>query len=358
METTMNALMMTANSVGTPFDEQRAWVELNQRDPRADFFYGVTTTGIFCRPDCASRRPLRQNTRFFLTTDEALAAGFRPCLRCHPNDPKPSEPIANLCAYLEQHLDHPVRLSALGKLVGLSPFTVQRLFRQRMGVSPAQYQRALRASALREQLHKECTVTEAIYEAGYGSSSRAYEKTPLAMTPTRFIAGGRGENIRFAVAEAPGLGWMVVGCTKLGICWLAIASSEEEAEAGLRTEFAAADIAEDADFKGTVEAIIAQLNNRDSSRQTTMPLDLRGTAFQLRVWQALQQIPLGETRTYGQLAAEMGIPSSTRAVARACALNRVSVLVPCHRVIGASGSLTGYRWGVERKRHLLASETR
>jgi AraC family transcriptional regulator of adaptative response/methylated-DNA-[protein]-cysteine methyltransferase len=240
-----------------------------------------------------------------------------------------------------------------------------------MGVSPAAYQRAIRAHSLRGHLRAQTSngetnvtnaanVTSAIYEAGYGSSSRAYEKLPLGMTPGKFLAGGRGEKIGFAIAEVngasgnPGLGWLIIGSTDRGICWLALADSEKAAEATLRAEFPAAEIHPDPALAKTIGKVLKLAQGKEQTE--TLPLDLRGTAFQLRVWKALQEIPAGETRTYSQLAAEMGIPASTRAVARACATNRVSVLVPCHRVVGVSGSLTGYRWGIERKQALLASE--
>jgi len=336
--------------------DEQAWQQLLARDTEADFLYAVTTTGVFCRPSCSSRLPLRRNTRFFSSATEAKAAGFRPCQRCKPEQPKPASAVARMCAYLEKRLDRPVRLAELGKLVGISPFTAQRVFKAAMGASPAEYQRALRASSFRDQLKgNDITVTTAIYEAGYGSSSRAYEKTPLGMTPSRFLAGGRGETIRFAVAGVS-LGWVIIGATDRGICWLALCGSAEEAEASLRTEFPAATIVADAALEGHISEVVRQVRGEEAGRQ--LPLDLRGTAFQLQVWKALQQIPAGETRTYSQLAADMGHPKATRAVARACALNRVSVLVPCHRVIGVSGSLTGYRWGVERKRGLLAAEQR
>ena len=339
-----------------PTWEEQAWERLQARDTEAKFFYGVETTGVFCRPGCASRMPLRANTRFFLTVEEAQARGFRACLRCRPEEAVGPSPVARMCAHLAANLERPVTLAELGRRVKMSPFSAQRLFKKEMGATPAQYQRALRANGLREQLQKGATVTEAIYEAGYGSSSRVYEQAPLGMTPGRFLAGGRGERMRFAVAEAAGLGWMIVGATERGVCWLAIADNATEAEASLRTEFPAAEIAADPELEKIVRAIVEGLQGSPVSAK--LPLDLRGTAFQLRVWNALQEIPAGETKTYSQLAAEMGIPNSTRAVARACATNRVSVLVPCHRVVGVSGSLTGYRWGVERKRALLASEQR
>jgi AraC family transcriptional regulator, regulatory protein of adaptative response / methylated-DNA-[protein]-cysteine methyltransferase len=354
--------MMTTATITTAIhsaiDEETAWQQLTARDRKADFLYGVTTTGVFCKPGCGSRAPLRSNTRFFATAQQARAEGFRPCQRCKPEDAsvlgKP-EAVARMCARLESQIDRPVRLTELGKLAKMSPFTAQKLFKQTMGVTPAQYQRAIRANALRTGLRTgETNVTNAIYDAGYGSSSRAYEQAPLAMTPGKFLAGGRGEKIRFAVSEVKDLGWIIIGATARGICWLAIGSSAADAEASIREEFPAAEITQDPELATTLQKIVAGLGH--SSKSGELPLDLRGTAFQLRVWQALQQIPAGLTKTYSQLAAEMGIPSSTRAVARACAVNRVSVLVPCHRVVGVSGSLTGYRWGIERKRQLLAVE--
>jgi AraC family transcriptional regulator, regulatory protein of adaptative response / methylated-DNA-[protein]-cysteine methyltransferase len=348
-------MMITA----TKLDEETAWAQLQARDCKADFYYGVSTTGVYCRPDCKSRLPLRANAQFFATTAEAMSAGFRACKRCKPDEPKQADAIARMCAYLERRIDTPVRLGELGKLIGMSPFTAQRAFKQAMGVSPAAYQRAIRAHGLRGKLrgqlsNGETNVTTAIYEAGYGSSSRAYEKSPLGMTPGRFLAGGRGEKIGFAIAEVAALGWIIVGSTERGICWLAIGGSYDEAEASIREEFPQAEIAEDPELAKSVKEIVSGLKGDKGS--AALPLDLRGTAFQLRVWSALQEIPAGTTKTYSQLAADMGMPAATRAVARACALNRVSVLVPCHRVIGASGSLTGYRWGVERKRALLKTE--
>lgn len=334
--------------------EDRAWDQLVARDEAAKFFYGVDTTGIFCRPGCASRMPLRSNTRFFKTVEEAQAGGFRACQRCKPEEPVAPSAVARMCAHLAANVDRAVTLAELGRRVKMSPFTAQRLFKKEMGATPAQYQRALRANSLRDQLQKGASVTEAIYEAGYGSSSRVYEQAPLGMTPGQFAAGGRGERIRFAVAEAAGLGWIVAGATERGICWLALGDSAAQAEESLRAEFPAAEIVGDPELAETIQTIIEGM--KGSAKSGILPLDLRGTAFQLKVWKALQEIPAGETKSYSQLAADLGNPSATRAVARACATNRVAVLVPCHRVVGASGSLTGYRWGVERKRALLKKE--
>ncbi len=349
--------MVAMMNTETAIDLTQAWKQVLSRDPEADFFYGVTTTGVFCRTDCSSRRPLLENTRFFRDAADAQAAGFRACQRCRPEEPRPASVVARMCAYLERRADRQVRLAELGKLAGISPFTAQRVFKQAMGVSPAQYQRAMRAHAFRDQLRStETTVTTAIYEAGYGSSSRAYEPSPLGMTPGRFVAGGRGETIGFAIAASANLGSILVAATERGVCWVSLGDSDMELESGLRAEFPAATIRPDEKLGESVAFVLKTMQGGGGANR--LPLDLRGTAFQLRVWSALQQIPLGETRSYSQLAAELGNPKATRAVARACATNRVAVLVPCHRVVGASGSLTGYRWGVERKRELLAGERR
>lgn len=330
------------------------WRQVLSRDAAAPFFYAVTTTGVFCRPNCTSRRPLRDNVRFFDSPEAAQAAGFRACKRCHPTAAQ-SKPLEKIRAHLEAHLDRVVSLAELGGVVGLSPFTVQRLFKQGLGVSPLQYQRALRAGSLRNALKQGANVTEAIYEAGFGSSSRAYEGAQLGMTPARFAQGGRGEKISFTTARTA-FGWLVVGATGRGLCWLALGESAVEAEASLRAEFPLADLRRDGELSQLVDAAVEMVAGKTAA--TELALDLRGTAFQLRVWQALRAIPRGETRSYSELARELGVPKSARAVARACAMNRVALVVPCHRVVGASGALTGYRWGVERKRQLLAAEGR
>jgi AraC family transcriptional regulator of adaptative response/methylated-DNA-[protein]-cysteine methyltransferase len=337
-------------------DEEQAWQQVVIREEAADFFYAVTTTGVFCRPSCTSRRPLRRNVRFFQTTETAQAAGFRPCKRCKPT--AWGRPLDMVRGYIEANLDRPVRLAELGRVARMSPFTVQRLFKEKMGVSPLQYQRSLRASRLRGALKETGRVTDAIYEAGYGSSSRVYEGTQLGMTPARFAKGGEGEIIRWCSARSP-FGWIVVGSTQRGLCWLSLAATAAEAESSLRAEFPAAELRRDPSLSRLVDAALQSVRDGEdlaASRAAVDALDLRGTVFQLRVWQALRQIPRGETRSYSQLARDLGEPNATRAVARACATNRVALVVPCHRVVGASGSLTGYRWGVERKRQLLDAE--
>jgi len=339
-------------------DAERAWQQLCERDRTARFFYAVTTTGVFCRPECKSRRPLRENVRFFGTVIDAQGAGFRACKRCKPLSASSGRSLDSIRKHLESNLDRAVPLAELGRVTRMSPFTVQRAFKQEMGVSPLQYQRSLRAGRLRDALKQQGRVTDAIYDAGFGSSSRAYEGTQLGMTPARFAQGGKGEQIRWCAARSP-FGWMVVGSTDRGLCWLSLGETREEAEGGLREEFPAAELRRDPSMSEMVEMALASVRDgSDLSKQGALGggLDLRGTVFQLRVWQALRQIPRGETRSYSELAREMGEPNATRAVARACATNRVALIVPCHRVVGADGSLTGYRWGVERKRELLAAE--
>jgi len=336
----------------------RAWEQLQRRDPQADFFYAVMTTGIYCRPHCKSRLPLRKNILFFSTPLEAEAAGFRACKRCKPDQVKNSSDQAaeKMRIAIESEPERKFTLAALGKLAGLSPFAAQRRFKAAMGATPLEYQRALLAKALRSELRKGKNVTDSIYAAGYNSSSRVYEGAGLGMTPARFAAGGRGEEIRYAT-ERTSFGWIIAGATARGLCWLALASTQKGAIASLREEFPAAVLKVDADVNRWVEAALAEIEGTKGKKpEKKLPLDLRGTAFQLRVWQALKKIPRSQTRSYSELAREMGIPNSTRAVAHACATNRVALLVPCHRIVGANGSLTGYRWGVERKQQLLAAE--
>jgi AraC family transcriptional regulator of adaptative response/methylated-DNA-[protein]-cysteine methyltransferase len=334
-------------------DGETAWKQVVARDSAAAFFYAVTTTGVYCRPSCASRRPLRDNVRFFRSSDEARAAGFRACKRCKPSAAAGSRPLDKIRGYIEAHVDRAVPLKELGRVAGLSPFTVQRLFKEELGVSPLQYQRALRAGRLRGALKQGDNVTDAIYEAGFGSSSRAYDGAALGMTPAKFAQGGRGERIGYTTARTA-FGWLVVGATDRGLCWLALGGTSAEAEASLREEFPLATLRRDPSLAGLVDAAVGQVV--EAGPGSDLALDLRGTAFQLRVWQALRAIPRGETRSYSQLARELGDPNATRAVARACATNRVAIVVPCHRVVGVSGGLTGYRWGVERKRQLLEAE--
>jgi AraC family transcriptional regulator of adaptative response/methylated-DNA-[protein]-cysteine methyltransferase len=347
----------TGAAAAQKIDPETAWRQVVARDASAQFVYAVTTTGVYCRPGCASRGPLRRNVRFFTTADEARAAGFRPCLRC--STAARGSVLEKVRAYIEAHVDRRVSLAELGRVAALSPFTVQRHFKREIGVSPLAYQRGLRAGRLRQALKQGDSVTHAVYNAGFSSSSRAYEGTPLGMTPARFAQGGRGERIAYTAAASP-YGWIIVGATERGLCWLALGATRVEAEASLRAEFPEAELRRDLALARWIEAAVKFVGGAAEGKRNSAAgdeLDLRGTAFQLRVWQALRQIPRGETRSYSQLARELGDAKATRAVARACATNRVALLVPCHRVVGASGALTGYRWGVERKRELLARES-
>ena len=355
----MNAPLQSALESPThavAIDADAAWPQVLRRDPSAGFVYAVTTTGVFCRPSCSSRRPLRRNVRFFASSADAVAAGFRPCRRCRPEAPRPN-PIERIRRHVEANLDRAVPLAELARIVHLSPFTVQRQFKRAMGVSPLQYRRALLTSRFRSALRKGAEVTTAIYDAGFGSSSRAYEASPLGMAPARFARGGGGEQIGWCAAPSP-FGWIVVGATARGLCWLSLAGSESAALGTLRAEFPQAELHPDSSLRAVVDAAVASVREGADLPHSRLPgaLDLRGTVFQLRVWQALRRIPRGQTRTYGEVARELGQPTAARAVARACATNRVALLVPCHRVVGADGSSSGYRWGRERKERILAAE--
>ncbi|MFP5238082.1 MAG: bifunctional transcriptional activator/DNA repair enzyme AdaA [Acidobacteriota bacterium] len=351
---------MTATAQPAPqppaINSESAWQQLVARDRRAPFFYAVTTTGVFCRIGCSSRRPRRENVRFFATPAEAARAGFRPCTRCKPSAALATDSHADkVRRYLEANFDRTVRLQELADLTGVSQYTVHRLFNDAMGMSPRQYQQSLRATRLRAALKGGDTVTGAIYNAGFSSSSRAYEGAPLGMSPKAYARGGKDEVIRWINGPTP-FGWIGVGVTDRGICWLEFAD-KYQAEAALRAEFPAATLVHDPNLDLLLDhATCIMLGTTPPAAYGKIQFDLKGTAFQLRVWEALRRIPRGQTRSYSELAAELGNPKATRAVARACATNRVAVLVPCHRVIGANGSATGYRWGIERKRRLLDSE--
>lgn len=336
---------------------EEAWAIVESRSAQADgrLFYGVRTTGIFCRPSCPSKRPERGNVEFFPDLVEALRAGYRPCKRCNPAGIAPeAQLVQTLCAHLNRNLDRPVKLAELARVAGISPFTVQRVFQRVLGVSPSQYQGHKRAGAFRQSLTRDgARVTDAIYEAGYGSASRAYSGGPLGMTPKTYRSRGQGVRIGYASGASP-LGRLLVAATDRGVCAVLMASTREQAEAELRKLFPAAELRPNPELQPMLEQVLSQLTEHPAALD--LPLDLRATAFQMRVWEALRAIPRGQTRTYAQLAKDIGQPTAVRAVARACATNPAAVVVPCHRVIGSDGTLTGYRWGVERKKKLLEME--
>src|ERR1035437_8212637 len=279
----MSRKLQSVRKAGTPeaIDSEAAWRQVLARNPEAAFLYAVTTTGVFCRPSCTSRRPLKTNVCFFSSVAEAQAAGFRACKRCKPTASQ-TKPLDRIRTFIEANLDRPVRLKELGHVAGMSPFTVQRLFKREMGVSPLAYQRALRARSLRSALKQGDTVTNAIYEAGFGSSSRAYEGAQLGMTLARFAKGGKGEKISYTTARSP-FGWIVVGSTARGLCWLALAGGSAEGEASLRTEFPEAELRRDPSLSKLVDLAIATVADGKTSAPKHAPiesLDLRGTAFQ------------------------------------------------------------------------------
>jgi AraC family transcriptional regulator of adaptative response/methylated-DNA-[protein]-cysteine methyltransferase len=342
-------------------DLESCWTAVAKRDAGADgkFFYGVRTTGVYCRPGCASRLPLRANTVFFDTTTAAEAAGFRACKRCRPADGSAATrhlaAIEKACALLRTGETMPT-LAELANAAAISRFHFHRVFKQITGVTPRDYARSHRLGRLGEKLDAGQPIAASIYDAGFGSSSRAYEAAPagLGMTPGARRRGGSGETIRFVTVATP-LGWALVAATERGICMTALADDRDSLALALRQRFPAAElIAEDAGLKEWAERIVRFITAPDQNLD--LPLDIRGTAFQARVWRALRKIPLGKTASYSEIAATLGQPKAVRAVAQACAANKLALIVPCHRVVRSDGDLGGYRWGVERKRALLARE--
>ena len=346
-------------TINAPRSDEARWRQVVDRRPGRAFVYAVTTTGVYCTPGCASRRPNRINVRFFDTGAQAEQAGFRPCKRCRPDNDRIVDPrlaaVAEACRLIET-AETPPALDALAAATGYSPFHLQRMFQAMVGVSPKQYGDAVRAERLRRGLRAGGGVADALYGAGYGSPSRVYEKSAalLGMTPASYAAGGRGAVIRFAIADSP-LGRVLAAATDKGLCMVALADDDAALEAELRRDFPQARVArDDRDLRPLMEGVLAYLDGGGPA--DALPLDVRATAFQWRVWQALAAIPAGESRTYGELAAALGNPGAARAVGRACATNPVSLVIPCHRAVGSNGSLTGYRWGTDRKRALLARE--
>ena len=345
-------------------DEVR-WRLVSARAKSGDgaFVYAVTSTGIYCRPSCPSRRPRRDRVVFFDAADAARAAGFRACKRCDPDsvvaaaDPWVDK-IRRACVYLSNVDGHPA-LATLARRLGGSPYHLQRNFKRLVGVTPREYAEACRLGKVKRQLRGGRDVTDAIFEAGYASSSRFYERAvpKLGMAPSVYRRGGAGMTIRYAIVDtaSPSLGRLLVGATERGVCAVAMGASDAELAAVLSREYPAATIVNDGGaLREWSRAIVAHLAGRRP--RLDLPLDVQATAFQWQVWQALAAIPYGETRTYAEVAAAIGRPRAVRAVARACATNPVALAVPCHRVVPAQGGEGGYRWGAERKKALLARE--
>ena len=355
---------MTEAALAPHLSAERQWQIVLSRNRRYDgaFVYAVRSTGIYCRPSCPSRRPGRAQVAFFPEPGAAEQAGFRACRRCHPAETSPSDArvplVEAVCRLIDARPDAPARLAALSAGAGVTPHQLLRAFQGVLGVSPRQYRDARRLDRFRRELRSRKRVSPALYEAGYGSTSRVYERAhaQLGMTPATYSRGAPGIAIAYTVAPCS-LGHVLVATTPRGICRVTLGRSADELEAGLRAEFSAALLRHDrgrGPLAGAVAAILRFLDGRLD--RLDLPLDVRATAFQRRVWEALRKIPSGGTRSYSEIARAIGKPRATRAVARACATNPAALVIPCHRVVRADGDLGGYRWGLERKRALLEQE--
>jgi len=337
------------------------WAAFAARDPAADghFFVAVKTTGIYCRPSCPAKRPNRSNVVFYDSAEEAEHAGFRPCKRCKPNMPSllhgHADKVKEACRLIETAEQEP-KLDELAQAAGLSPYHFHRIFKLALGVTPKAYAIAHRAKRMREELGRRKTVTRAIYGAGFNSNGRFYATSSetLGMTPSQFRSGGSDTEIKFAIGECS-LGRILVAASAKGVCAIFFGDDAKTLRSDLEKQFPRARLVKaDKDFEQVVAEVLAFVENPRTGLD--LPLDIRGTAFQHRVWDALRRIPVGSTASYAELAKAIGAPKAVRAVARACATNRIAVAIPCHRVIGSDGSLTGYAGGIERKRALLAKE--
>ncbi len=343
-------------------DQEQCWSAVLTRNVQADgtFVFAVRSTGIYCRPSCPARRPGRAQVVFFHLPEEAVTAGFRPCRRCHPDQAlsaqAQTELIERICRYIESHLEMPLQLADLSQQFHLSPYHLQRTFKRLVGVSPRQYAESCRLEQFKARLQDGETVTSALYSAGYQSSSRVYDRAPtqLGMTPTAYQQGGKGTQIGYTIVESP-LGYVLVAATERGIAAVRFGDTEQTLEADLTYEYPEARMARDDErLRAWVTLLLHSLQGQVS--QPSVPFDVQATAFQWKVWETLRTIPLGQTRSYREIAQAIGQPAGARAVARACATNPIAVFVPCHRVVRENGELGGYRWGVERKRLLLALE--
>ena len=337
----------------------RFWRATLARDPRADgsFVLAVRSTHIYCRPSCPARRPLRRNVLFFPTREEARKNGFRPCLRCKPDEAYGAVVLVERAArLLAQAGEDGLRLTAIAEKLNTKPATLRRAFRQVTKLTPRDLAEALRLDRFKKMLRAGVPITDALYETGYGSSSRVYERSnaQLGMTPATYRKGGKGMKIGYTIAKSP-IGKVLVAATERGVSAVYLGDSDSKLVSALREEYPRAEISTaPASFERWVREIVQRIEGKEPHFE--LPLDLQATAFQRRVWQELQRIPRGSTRTYSQVARSVGRPRAVRAVARACATNPVSIVVPCHRVIREDGALAGYRWGLSRKEQLLAQE--
>lgn len=353
---------MATAAVTTTLSPEETWAVILKRDRRFDgqIFYGVRSTGIYCRPSCPSRRPRREQVAFFSAPDSAEKAGFRPCRRCQPrmvgaNSPE-MELVRAVCKHISENLEGNLNLNTLGQILDISPWHLQRVFKRVTGISPKEYAEAVRLGTLKEILRFGVPVTDAIYQAGYGSSSRVYERaaTELGMTPSVYRRGGEGMEIGYTITDSP-LGRLLVAATEKGVSAVSLADSDVTLRRSLAAEYPKAKIKEDhLSLKRWVNPLLDFLAGKEP--HLDLPVDIRTTAFRWRVLQELKKIPYGKTATYAEIARAIGDPKATRAVASACATNPVAVVIPCHRVVRKGGDMGGYRWGLERKEELLRRE--
>ena len=339
-------------------DEQR-WKAVTNRDRAFDgkFFTAVLSTGIYCRPSCPARHTKRENVVFYASAEEAESEGFRACLRCHPksNEDTKLTLVRDVCEYIEAHVDEPVTLSVLSEWTGVSEAHLQRTFKAVAGISPREYLAAYRLRAFKEQTRRGANVTEAQFEAGYGSSSRLYEASVrLGMTPGAYSKGAAGQEIACAFINTP-VGLLLIAATERGLCSVQFGESQEELERTLHREFPRASMSHDDAFLHPYISVLTAYFE-EHRELPELPLDIKGTAFQERVWSVLRRIPVGETRSYSDIAKVIGEPKAVRAVAGACGANPIAVVTPCHRIVKSDGSLSGYKWGTDRKKKLLDME--
>jgi AraC family transcriptional regulator of adaptative response/methylated-DNA-[protein]-cysteine methyltransferase len=358
--------MIGTHALSTMVDEQQFWRASDwdavlDRDRAMDgvFFYAVLTTGIYCRPGCPAKRPKRENVVFFRSREAVEQAGFRPCKRCKPEAAAPRAPHSDLvekvCRYIDAHPDEPATLAALSGAMGMSPFHLQRTFKSLTGITPRAYADSRRLHSLKAQLREGHSVTRSLYDVGYGSSSRLYERvsSKLGMTPSRYRKQGSGVSIHYTTAPTP-IGQVLLAATAQGVCSIQFGDSADMLERALRQEYPKAKLNRaDREMAPQVRAILAHISGQGAA---PLPLDIQATAFQRLVWEQLQAIPRGTTKSYSEVARTIGRPRAARAVARACATNPVAVAIPCHRVVREDGGMGGYRWGTDRKKKLLALE--
>lgn len=352
--------MQTVSDPITLSSEDTRWDAVKTRDASQDgyFVYAVASTGIYCRPSCPSRKPKQENVTYFNVPELAERAGYRACKRCLPKDhASPQvEKMRAVCRYIEAQSHESLTLETLGEVFDLSPSHLQRSFKRVVGVTPQAYLESCRLNTVKMALQEGDDISSATFEAGFGSSSRLYSKSAqhLGMTPKDYKTKGKGKCVTYTTTESP-LGHLLIAATDKGICAIRLADTQESLEAELQQEFSRAEVTRnDAELSAWVETILQHLAGKEPHLE--LPLDVRATAFQKQVWQALQAIPYGETRSYAQVAEAIGKPSAVRAVAGACAANPTALAVPCHRVVRSDGSLSGYRWGVARKKSLLEQE--